>query len=356
MKKFGFTGRDVLGLIREGVLGLTGATGRGLFGATGRGLFGATGLAGFVGGIVLMGLVACHGKGDAPDEPAADPATVETRTPVMTAPVTFTDLADTIELNATSSFLQSSYVRATATGYVKNVEVHPGEFVGVGKTMFTIETKESTVIGNSISKLDSSFHFSGVNSVRSSLSGYVTQLNHQPGDYVQDGEQLAVISDQKSFVFLLNLPYELRPYVLNKRQVDLLLPDGVHLEGFISTVMPTVDSASQTQQVVIKVNAGMGAHGVIPQNLIAKVRVVRGLRPHAQTLPKSALLADESQTSFWVMKMIDSATAVKTPVKKGLEQNNIVEILDPLFSKEDRIVITGNYGLPDTAKVIVEKP
>lgn len=310
---------------------------------------------GVIGAIILMGCIACHGKSDAPDEPAADSAVVETRTPVTTAPVTFTDLADTIELNATSSFLQSSYVRATATGYVKNVEVHPGEFVGVGKPMFTIETKESTVIGNSISKLDSSFHFSGVNSVRSSLSGYVTQLNHQPGDYVQDGEQLAVISDQKSFVFLLNLPYELRPYVLNKRKVDLLLPDGVHLEGSISTVMPTVDSASQTQQVVIKVNASTG-RGPIPQNLIAKVRVVRGLRPHAQTLPKSALLADESQTSFWVMKMIDSATAVKTPVKKGLEQNNIVEILAPLFSKEDRIVITGNYGLSDTAKVIVEKP
>ena len=347
MKKTGIFGGRASGLIRE--------EGSGLIREGMLGLAGGTGLAGFMGGIVLMGLVACHGKSDAPDEPAGGPAAVETRTPVTTAPVAFTDLADTIELNATSSFLQSSYVRSTATGYVKTVEVRPGEFVGVGKPMFTIETKESTVIGNSISRLDSSFHFSGVNSVKSSLSGYVTQLNHQPGDYVQDGEQLAVISDQKSFVFLLNLPYELRPYVLNKRQVALLLPDGTHLEGFISTVMPTVDSASQTQQVVIRVNAG-GRIGVIPQNLIARVRVVRGLRPHAQTLPKTALLVDESQTSFWVMKMIDSATAVRTPVKKGLEQNNIVEILDPLFSKEDRIVITGNYGLPDTAKVIVEKP
>lgn len=309
----------------------------------------------FVGAIVLMGLVACHDKGEAPAEPAADSATAETKTPVSVSGVTFADLADTIELNATSSFLQSSYVRATATGYVKTVDVHPGEFVGTGKALFTIETKESTVIGNSISKLDSSFHFSGINSVKSSLSGYVTQLNHQPGDYVQDGEQLAVISDRNSFVFLLNLPYELRPYVLNKRNVTLLLPDGVQLAGYISTVMPTVDSASQTQQVVIKINAG-GGMGAIPQNLIAKVRIVKGLRPHTQTLPKSAILADEAQTNFWVMKMIDTATAVKTPIKKGLEQNNIVEILDPHFSKEDRVVITGNYGLPDTAKVIVEKP
>ena len=56
------------------------------------------------------------------------------------------------------------------------------------------------------------------------------------------------------------------------------------------------------------------------------------------------------------MKLIDSATAVKTPIKKGLEQNNSIEILDPAFSKTDQVLVTGNYGLPDTAKVIVEKP
>jgi multidrug efflux pump subunit AcrA (membrane-fusion protein) len=217
--------------------------------------------------------------------------------------------------------------------------------------MFTIETKESMVIGNSISRLDSSFKFSGMSTVRSSLSGYVTQLNHQPGDYVQDGEQLAVISDINSFVFMLNLPYELRPFVLNKRNVDLVLPDATHLTGVISSVMPVVDSLSQTQPVVIKVSS----RTPIPQNLIAKVRIIKNLRSHAQTLPRSAILSDEAQTSFWVMKLIDSSTAVKIPVRMGLEQHNVIEILDPVFSKDDRIVITGNYGLPDTAKVLVQK-
>jgi multidrug efflux pump subunit AcrA (membrane-fusion protein) len=231
------------------------------------------------------------------------------------------------------------------------VDVKPGEFVKVGQHMFTIETKESMVIGNSISKLDSSFKFTGVNNVKASLPGYVTQLSHQVGDYVQDGEQLAVISDNNSFVFLLNLPYELRPYVLNKKNVDLILPDATHLTGVISSVMPVVDSLSQTQPVIIRVSSRMP----IPQNLIAKVRIIKNLRPHTQTVPKSAVLSDEAQTSFWVMKMIDSVTAVKTEIHKGLELNNKVEILEPVFTKDDKIVVTGNYGLPDTAKVIVEK-
>jgi multidrug efflux pump subunit AcrA (membrane-fusion protein) len=300
---------------------------------------------------VMAGLISCKGKSDPEAAPVTDSAAEEIRTPVTTMNVEYKDLTDSIELNATSTFLQSSYVRSTATGYVKTVNVKPGELVGTGRPMFTIETKESMVIGNSISRLDSSFKFSGMSTVRSSLSGYVTQLNHQPGDYVQDGEQLAVISDINSFVFMLNLPYELRPFVLNKRNVDLVLPDATHLTGVISSVMPVVDSLSQTQPVVIKVSS----RTPIPQNLIAKVRIIKNLRSHAQTLPRSAILSDEAQTSFWVMKLIDSSTAVKTPVRMGLEQHNLIEILDPVFSKDDRIVITGNYGLPDTAKVIVQK-
>jgi multidrug efflux pump subunit AcrA (membrane-fusion protein) len=298
--------------------------------------------------ISIAGFISCHNNA----EKAADPPAGEASTPVTVAGVEISNLSDSIELNATSVFLQSSYLKSVAIGYVTVVDARPGEYVPAGKVLFTIETKESRVIGNAVSALDSSFRFSGVSHVRSTAPGYVTQLNHQVGDYVQDGEQLAVISDINSFAFLLNLPYELRPYVLNKRSVDLLLPDGVRLSGRIQSVMPTVDSASQTQQLVIKVNAGRS----IPQNLIAKVRISKDQRSSAQTLPKSAIMADETQTSFWVMKLIDSVTAVKQPIKKGIELNNKVEILEPRFGKDDRIVVTGNYGLPDTAKVIIEKP
>jgi len=38
--------------------------------------------------------------------------------------------------------------------------------------------------------------------IAASQSGYITTLAHQVGDYVQDGEQLAVISNSKSFGFI----------------------------------------------------------------------------------------------------------------------------------------------------------
>jgi multidrug efflux pump subunit AcrA (membrane-fusion protein) len=219
--------------------------------------------------------------------------------------------------------------------------------VNAGQTAFVLKTKEAQALGNTINALDSSFHFSGVITIRVRQHGFITELSHQVGDYVQDGEQLAVISDTKGFGFLLNLPYELRKYVSLNKSVQVILPDSTILDGIVSSFMPTVDSVSQTQAVMIKVNAAAS----IPQNLIAKVRIVKNAKLNAVTLPKEAVLTDEAQTRFWVMKMIDSTTAVKTLIQKGIEINGRVEIVSPAFSPSDKILISGNYGLGDTAKV-----
>jgi hypothetical protein len=53
--------------------------------------------------------------------------------------------------------------------------------------------------------------------------------------------------------------------------------------------------------------------------------------------------------------MMDSVTAVKVPIVKGMETNERVEILRPQFSPNDKILLSGNYGLSDTAKVKIMK-
>jgi len=119
--------------------------------------------------------------------------------------------------------------------------------------------------------------------------------------------------------------------------------------GVVQSGMPVLDSSTQTQSVVIKVNL---THP-IPQNLVAKVRIIKSSKAAASTLPKSAILADETASSFWVMKLINDSTAAKVEITKGLEVGNKVEILSPAFQPSDRILISGNFGLNDTAKVTV---
>jgi multidrug efflux pump subunit AcrA (membrane-fusion protein) len=99
----------------------------------------------------------------------------------------------------------------------------------------------------------------------------------------------------------------------------------------------------------------VNSNHAIPQDLIAKVKILKTAVNNAETLPKSAVLSDETQTKNWVMKMINDSTAVKVPVKTGIEKGDTVQIISPRFSPNDKILSGGNYGLPDTAFVTVNQ-
>ena len=293
-------------------------------------------------GLLFVLVTSCNSKEAEVKEDLPDVSTPVTVTTVNNEP-----MKDEVELNATSAFLQKWIVRANATGYLKSANVQLNKMVSRGQTLYSVKTKEAESIGNTINILDSSFRFTGINSIRANGSGFISQIDKQAGDYVQDGDQLAVITDTRSFVFLLNMPYELRPYIINKRSLELVLPDGEKLQGIIAEQMPTMDAGSQTQSIILHVNS---THA-IPENLIGKVKVAKSAKTNTSSLPRAAVLADETQTEFWVMKMINDSIAVKTPVNKGISTNDRIEILSPAFSPTDKILVTGNFGLADTAKV-----
>jgi hypothetical protein len=298
----------------------------------------------------VFSLVSCK-PGGADHTGVADSTAEEGSTPVTITSPEAGDMADSIELNAVSSYRLKTFVKSSANGYLQLVNAEVGRYVIKGQELFVVRTKESQSLGNTITKLDTSLHFDGSIHIKSPGTGFITQINYRSGDYVQDGEQLLTITDTKSFVFILSLPYELRPYLASNKNLQLTLPDKTILNGYIEMAMPTVDSVSQTQNFVIRVNSDRQ----IPENLIAKVKIVKQSRLHTVSLLKSAVLTDEIQSNFWIMKMIDSATAIKVPVTKGMESGDKVEILSPKLFPADKILLTGNYGLGDTAKVTVIK-
>lgn len=296
--------------------------------------------------LLLLSLCACHNSAATKAVPEEEQAPA---TPVTVTSISTDALAEYVDLNATATFMQKSYVKANVNGYIQSQDVVLGKYVSAGQTLFVVKTKEAQSIGNAVNKLDGDFKFSGINNIKATANGYITLLNHQPGDYVQDGEQLAVISDKNSFAFLLNLPYELKGYMSGNNTLELTLPDGTVLKGTVSASMPSVDPGAQTQSIVIKVATSTE----IPENLIAKVRINKINKVGTVSLPKAAVLSNDVQSDFWIMQVTDSNTAVKVPVKKGIETKDRVEILEPKLNAGDKILLTGNYGLPDTAKITI---
>ena len=57
---------------------------------------------------------------------------------------------------------------------------------------------------------------------------------------------------------------------------------------------------------------------------------------------------------FWILKLINDTTAVRIYIEKGIENDSLIQILNPELSLTDRIISDGGFGLPDTAKVQVD--
>ena len=271
---------------------------------------------------------------------------IEIKTPVTITTISHAPISETINLNATSAYLKKNIVKSNVAGYIENVFYSVGDYAEARKPFFAMKTKEAEALDRMNSN-DSMFTFKGEIIVTAPSSGTITEIDRQPNDYVNDGDQLAVIADQSSFVFLLNLPFELNKYASIGTTCDILLPDSTMLRGTIASRLATVDAVSQTQSYIIKPIT----HSVLPENLLAIVRLNKSSKVNAQVIEKNSVLSDETQEHFWVMKLINDSTAVKIQVVKGITTNEKVEIISPVFDSNDKIINSGNYGLPDTAFV-----
>jgi multidrug efflux pump subunit AcrA (membrane-fusion protein) len=285
-----------------------------------------------------------------PKAEASSDAVIEAKTPVTLTSVNMEPMSDIIELNAHSSFLKKNSVKANISGHIESIELNPGDFVEKGQLLLTLKTKESAAMEGYVPS-DTSMRFKGVIKVKAPRAGIISAVLHQNGDNVMEGDELVVIAEQSSMVFLLEVPYELNQVVSKTKNCKIVLSDNREFEGTISSRLPVMDAQSQTLSYIVRVNGKVA----LPENLIAKVRIVKNAKNNANVISKGAVLANETQTEFWVMKMINDTVAVKVGIKKGLENSDKVEITSPSFLKTDRFLLTGNYGLPDTAKVTIKK-
>ena len=270
-------------------------------------------------------------------------------TPVTVVPITYKPVTENINLPAVTAFINKSIVRSATTGTVESISIALGDNVKKDQPLYTIRTRESSAINNSL-KGDSTLSFTGRINIIASKEGVISSVTHQNGDFVQEGDELAVISERSSLVFILDTPYEFVKYVEKSGICKIQLPDNQIINGIITGKLPEMDPQAQTVRYVIRPSFT----GHLPANLNAVVSIIKSSRSKAAFLPKSAVLGNETMTEFWVMKLLNDTTAIKVPVTKGFENSEEVEITDPSFLLTDRIILTGSYGLQDTARVIIK--
>lgn len=301
----------------------------------------------FLFSVLLLALTTIISCGETNENNTSD---VSSGTPVTITHPFKTNISDYIKLNGSAVFLTEEIVRATFQGFILNVYKNIGDFVEPGEDLFQIRTMESAATDS----LNISFgnkQFKGVVNLKAQSNGVLTELNYHQGDFVSNGEQLAIISNPSSMRIKVNVPFEDVSKVKIGNKCEIQLPGDETLNGIIDRNIPKVDSATQTQTYYIK----LANYKQLPENLNVTVRIPFNRSNNVLVLPKSSIVTDVTQDSFWVMKLVNDTTAIRANIKKGIENDSVVQILNSDLKPDDRVILSGAYGLPDTAKVEIQK-
>lgn len=267
-------------------------------------------------------------------------------TPVKIVNPIKTSLTEYINLNANAIFLRKEIVRATFPGFIEKKFVNLGEEIKIGDALFQIRTKESAANDTLHIHLGDGI-FQGAVEVLAKTNGVLTALNYNTGDFVNDGEEIAIISNPSSLRMTLNVPYQYVSKISRSEKCQILLPDGRVLDAKVERVLPSVDQMAQTQTFLLR----LGERVRLPENLNVSARLPLRTAPGAVALPRSAVMSNETQDAFWVMKLLDDSTAIRVDIQKGIETDSLTQVLTPPLAPNNRIISEGAYGLPDTARV-----
>ncbi len=259
-------------------------------------------------------------------------------------------------LQAVTAYQSKASVSSSVPAFIDKVLVAPGSRVTAGEEIFIMQSRESRALGS-----DTRIP------VKAAMNGIVLDVRQQTGDYVADGAVLCTMAELSSLVFEINVPAEQAVAIGKKSSCVIELPDGMRLRARILSSLVQMNTEFQSVKLIAKATALIKegdqtspkgkVHSVpfLPEGLNVKAIFTDNRKEESLVLPRAAVQSDEALTEHWVMKLSSDSTAVKVPVKVGNSSASATEVASDDLSVNDRIVLTGGYGLADGALVeIVE--
>ncbi|MGE5498553.1 MAG: efflux RND transporter periplasmic adaptor subunit [Syntrophothermus sp.] len=300
---------------------------------------------------IILVFISCFvfsscGEKDPEGEAAAETKGTEV---TLTNPLR-TRMTEYVSLNASTVFQNQETVKATFAGFIVRSYKNPGDYITTGDLLFLMRTRESSAADTVNINLGGG-EFTGLVKVYARTRGVMTELTSQAGNNVSEGDKLAVIVEPQSLKIMLNVPFQYTSFISNSGTYTIQLPDGRSRQARVIKKIPSIDPANQTQTFILEPVPMME----IPANLNLIVRIPVRNADNALALPKSAVISNETQTEFWAMKAVNDTLAVRLDIKKGIETDSLVQILQPVLNINDRFITDGSYGLPDTAKIVTVK-
>jgi hypothetical protein len=253
------------------------------------------------------------------------------------------------EFRAISQYLQTVNFRARTAGIITAVFTRPGDKIKKRQALFVIKPLELSVLENT-----GSFTHALMNSldtVFSNQSAFTNQVMVQEGDYVQPGSLLASAFKKNSLAAVTYVPFNQTSLIKKNSPCTVEIPGRRNVNAHFGKQLFTADNITQTQPYIVPLPSNLNLSG----NMNLLVRFKEKEIHDGIFVPRKAVLTNEEENTFWLMKMTNDTTAIKIPVNIGWQGENLIQILSGNIQTTDKVITEGAYGLPDTAYVKIAK-
>ena len=186
--------------------------------------------------------------------------------------------------------------------------------------------------------------------IRAPISGVVSSRDIKLGQHVMAGTAAFKITDTRNLVAYLSIPQtELSKISAGdtaKVRVDAM-PD-VEFSAEIARISPTIDPRNGTFKATAYIE---NPDGEIAPGMFGRFNIAYEKHADALLIPVAALLEEDSDTVVYV---VNDGEASRREIEIGIQSNGFVEVLGGLDADE-QIVVTGQNGLRDGARVLAAK-
>jgi|GEM_PF-1474538 len=188
--------------------------------------------------------------------------------------------------------------------------------------------------------------------LRAPLAGQVSSVGATVGETVDTTTKVAIIANLSRLQLKISLPGSVVAQV-HRGQPLLFTVGGLKGRVFrtsIESIAPSVDATTGTVPALALV---ANSSRLLRDDTIARVQIVTERRESVLIVPRAAILSDPDTGKSSVVTVGGDNIAHVVPVETGLSVDGRIEIVSGV-TEGQKVAVSGQYGLPDGAKVQVQ--
>jgi multidrug efflux pump subunit AcrA (membrane-fusion protein) len=190
--------------------------------------------------------------------------------------------------------------------------------------------------------------------IRSPISGIVTDQYQYEGEFASPGGKLVTIADTTSVIVKAPFSDTVVSQMKVGDSVSVIPTDtsAEEMKGQVTLLSRSSDPTNRTVEVWVTLANG---NGQLRANGAAQVKVFANSKSDAIVVPVSAVTLEASNADEGTVMIVDAQNvAHEKKVTVGIRTKDKIEIVEGLQGGET-VVIEGNFALPDGTKVEVAK-